>query len=110
MSIVRLNVHNVMYFIKMQVFKNFIAWLYNDYKVVKVIQGIWNLSVSSDFFDDYQETKNVRYEIKYSKIADKYILGVYGYKAKYHPRYENALEIFQEYETEHNNRKNKENN
>jgi hypothetical protein len=81
----------------MKILKRIWNYFYNDWQVIDAIQGIWNISVHDEFFGDYKETKYCRYEIQYSKLEETYRLKCFGYMAKEHKQYPNAVEVFKLY-------------
>lgn len=79
-----------------QAYKNFLAWVNNDWIDVRVLQGIWNINVTTDLFGNYKESKTAIYRIKYSKIANRVKLVVGGYRPYEHLCYPKAVGSFQD--------------
>ena len=63
-------------------------WFNNDWELIKVFTGIWELRQGSmwDF------TKQVCYEIYYSRKKDGYKLKCKGHKPKFHPMYSEVID------------------
>jgi hypothetical protein len=63
-----------------------------NWVLVYTESATWNLTITSDFYDDYKEKRKCFYHIYYSKSRNKYKLITSGYKPKQHPWYKWAMQ------------------
>ena len=61
--------------------------LFPKYELTRTILGQWNISVSTDMFGNYKETKYCHFDLKYSKRLNKYKVSCRGYDPKNHGLY-----------------------
>lgn len=73
--------------------KRFLAWLLNDWIVVEVITGTWEITYAG--FKEMSE-KKAFYTILYSKILNSYRLKVSGHDPYNHSQYKLAVKHFSE--------------
>jgi hypothetical protein len=68
----------------------------NDWILIQVIQGEWNVTNNGYNGDTYKTTETAVYEIYYSQSKNEYRLEASGYKPKEHKRYVTAVERLNE--------------
>lgn len=72
-------------------------FIYNDWQVIHVFSGVWNIHVNDDFFGNYMDEKHCRCEIQLSKFENRHRVKCYGYKVFEHQQYINAVNFFNDH-------------